>query len=232
MRRAVQESRRLCGPASGRGARYAAARRADDDGERLAEREAAGGGESSARRWRRSASPRRPGSASRRRRLSRPMRAATSISSRRITCSTRADSGSTCRPATAWRCSRTAKGSRRSPTREGGAAEPERRYADRFRENIQMTAGRKARGHGQRAGRVRDVGRRVSEAAGRRYRLGCPGSFTVKSASHTWAGPASMSTDFPKFDQGSLGRVPKLVRATDGQPVEGWKPRCARHRAS
>ena len=49
------------------------------------------------------------------------------------------------------------------------------------------------------------------------------GSFTVKSASHTWAGPASMSTDFPKFDQGSLGRVPKLVRATDGQPVEGME---------
>ena len=52
--------------------------------------------------------------------------------------------------------------------------------------------------------------------------LGCPGSFTVKSAAHTWAGPANMSTDFPKFEHAPLGRVPKLVRATDGQPAEGF----------
>ena len=58
------------------------------------------------------------------------------------------------------------------------------------------------------------------------------GSFTVKSASHTWAGPASMSTDFPKFDQGSLGRVPKWFGRPTGSRSKGWKPRCARHRAS
>ncbi|VWC41179.1 type IV secretion protein Rhs [Burkholderia lata] len=53
--------------------------------------------------------------------------------------------------------------------------------------------------------------------------LGCPGSFTVKSAGHSWQGPASMSTDMPKFDHAPLGRVPKLVRATDGQAVEGMQ---------
>lgn len=51
--------------------------------------------------------------------------------------------------------------------------------------------------------------------------LGCPGTFTVKSAGHSWQGPASMGTDMPKFDHAPLGRVPKLVRATDGQAVEG-----------
>lgn len=51
--------------------------------------------------------------------------------------------------------------------------------------------------------------------------LGCPGSFTVKSAGHNWDGPASMSADMPKFDHAPLGRVPKLVRATDGQPAAG-----------
>ena len=52
--------------------------------------------------------------------------------------------------------------------------------------------------------------------------LGCPGKFTVKSAGHSWQGPASMSTDMPKFDHAPLGRVPKLVRASDGNPIEGY----------
>ncbi|MDF3095307.1 DUF2345 domain-containing protein [Burkholderia semiarida] len=52
--------------------------------------------------------------------------------------------------------------------------------------------------------------------------LGCPGNFTVKSAGHSWQGPASMSTDMPKFDHAPLGRVPKLVRASDGNPIEGY----------
>ncbi|WP_322095668.1 type VI secretion system Vgr family protein [Paraburkholderia bannensis] len=53
--------------------------------------------------------------------------------------------------------------------------------------------------------------------------LGCPGSFTVKAAGHTWAGPASMSADMPKFDHAPLGRVPQLVRATDGQAASGYE---------
>lgn len=90
--------------------------------------------------------------------------------------------------------------------------------------NIQMTAG-----GGKLAGMASEQvvfvtsGGAYLKLQGGDIELGCPGSFTVKSASHTWVGPASMSTDFPKFDQGSLGRVPKLVRATDGQPVEGME---------
>ncbi|MCP1121263.1 type VI secretion system Vgr family protein [Robbsia andropogonis] len=52
--------------------------------------------------------------------------------------------------------------------------------------------------------------------------LGCPGSFTVKSASHTWGDAASMSTDMPHFGSAMLGRVPTLVRATDGQAATGF----------
>lgn len=52
--------------------------------------------------------------------------------------------------------------------------------------------------------------------------LGCPGKFTVKSAGHSWQGPASMSADMPKFDKEPLGAIPKLVRASDGQPIEGF----------
>lgn len=52
--------------------------------------------------------------------------------------------------------------------------------------------------------------------------LGCPGTFTVKSAGHSWDGPASMSADMPKFDHAALGRVPKLVRATDGNAAAGF----------
>ncbi|WP_246024862.1 type VI secretion system Vgr family protein [Paraburkholderia dinghuensis] len=53
--------------------------------------------------------------------------------------------------------------------------------------------------------------------------LGCPGNFTVKSAGHTWGGAASMSTGMPKFDDAPLGRVPQLVRATDGQAASGYQ---------
>jgi type VI secretion system secreted protein VgrG len=56
---------------------------------------------------------------------------------------------------------------------------------------------------------------------GENIELGCPGSFTVKSAEHHWDGPASMSADLPKFDHAPLGRVPKLVRASDGQGAVG-----------
>nr|WP_242538440.1 type VI secretion system Vgr family protein [Trinickia acidisoli] len=58
---------------------------------------------------------------------------------------------------------------------------------------------------------------------GANIELGCPGSFTVKSAGHAWSGPASMSADMPKFDAGSMGRIPQLVRVSDGAPVEGYR---------
>ncbi len=52
--------------------------------------------------------------------------------------------------------------------------------------------------------------------------LGCPGNFVVKAAGHQWSGAASMSADLPTFDNAPLGRVPKLVRASDGRPVTGY----------
>ena len=56
---------------------------------------------------------------------------------------------------------------------------------------------------------------------GENIELGCPGIFTVKSAGHHWDGPASMSADLPTFDHTPLGRVPKLVRASDGEGAVG-----------
>ncbi|MBW8828386.1 MAG: hypothetical protein JF606_02925 [Burkholderiales bacterium] len=32
-----------------------------------------------------------------------------------------------------------------------------------------------------------------------------------------------MSTDFPTFSEGDLGRAPRLLRPADGGPVEGMK---------
>ncbi|RKU04174.1 type VI secretion system tip protein VgrG [Burkholderia sp. Nafp2/4-1b] len=60
--------------------------------------------------------------------------------------------------------------------------------------------------------------------------LGCPGTFAVKSAGHAWDGPASMTADMPAFGQGTLGRVPKLVRASDGNAAAGFDGRI--HKAS
>ncbi|RQS31125.1 type VI secretion system tip protein VgrG [Burkholderia sp. Bp8992] len=53
--------------------------------------------------------------------------------------------------------------------------------------------------------------------------LGCPGKFIVKSDGHAWGGPASMSVDLPAFDQRTLGRVPKLIRPTDGNAAPGFE---------
>ncbi len=52
--------------------------------------------------------------------------------------------------------------------------------------------------------------------------LGCPGTFTVKSAGHAWDGPASMSVDMPSFGQDALDRVPKLIRSSDGNAAPGF----------
>jgi type VI secretion system secreted protein VgrG len=90
--------------------------------------------------------------------------------------------------------------------------------------NIQMTAA-----GGKLAGMASDQvvfvtsGGAYLKLQGGDIELGCPGSFTVKSAGHTWSGPASMGTDMPKFDHAPLGRVPKLVRASDGQAVKGYE---------
>lgn len=51
--------------------------------------------------------------------------------------------------------------------------------------------------------------------------VGGPGSMTIKTDGHHWEGPANASTDLPTFGKSDFGRVPQLVRATDGEPVEG-----------
>lgn len=53
--------------------------------------------------------------------------------------------------------------------------------------------------------------------------IGGPGSFTVKTASHSWMGAASMSTDLPRFEKAPLGREFKLVRASDGKELAGYQ---------
>ena len=53
--------------------------------------------------------------------------------------------------------------------------------------------------------------------------VGGPGPMTIKTDGHHWNGPASASTEMPTFGAGDFGRVPQLVRATDGKPVEGVK---------
>ncbi|MGW8394485.1 type VI secretion system Vgr family protein [Pseudoduganella sp. HUAS MS19] len=53
--------------------------------------------------------------------------------------------------------------------------------------------------------------------------IGGPGPLTVKTDGHHWNGPASAATELPKFESGDFGRVPRLLRATDGKPVEGMQ---------
>jgi len=53
--------------------------------------------------------------------------------------------------------------------------------------------------------------------------LGGPGALTVKTDGHHWNGPASASTEMPKFEAGDFKRTPRLLRPTDGKPVEGVK---------
>lgn len=53
--------------------------------------------------------------------------------------------------------------------------------------------------------------------------VGGSGPLTVKTNGHNWDGPASGSADFPTFGEGKLARTPRLLRASDGKPVEGMK---------
>ncbi len=53
--------------------------------------------------------------------------------------------------------------------------------------------------------------------------LGGPGPLTVKTDGHHWNGPASANTEMPKFAAGDFSRIPRLLRPTDGKPVEGMK---------
>lgn len=58
--------------------------------------------------------------------------------------------------------------------------------------------------------------------------LGGPGALTVKTDGHHWNGPASGKAELPTFAAGDFGRIPRLLRATDGKPVEGMQLHVAR----
>jgi type VI secretion system secreted protein VgrG len=53
--------------------------------------------------------------------------------------------------------------------------------------------------------------------------IGGPEAMTIKTDGHHWNGPASGKTELPTFSAGEFGRIPRLLRATDGKPVEGMK---------
>jgi type VI secretion system secreted protein VgrG len=58
---------------------------------------------------------------------------------------------------------------------------------------------------------------------GKTVEIGAPGAITIKTDGHHWCGPASGKTELPTFDAGEFVRTPRLLRATDGKPVEGMQ---------
>jgi len=50
--------------------------------------------------------------------------------------------------------------------------------------------------------------------------IGGPGPMQVKTAGHHWDGPASKQAELPTFSEGTFSRTPRLLRASDGQPVK------------
>jgi type VI secretion system secreted protein VgrG len=50
--------------------------------------------------------------------------------------------------------------------------------------------------------------------------IGGPGPMQIKTAGHHWDGPASKSAELPTFGEGNFARTPRLLRGSDGQPVE------------
>lgn len=70
----------------------------------------------------------------------------------------------------------------------------------------------------------------VKNAAGAYIKLDGPGPevggsgpLTVKTNGHHWDGPASDGAGAPSFGEGALARTPRLLRASDGKPVEGMR---------
>ena len=53
--------------------------------------------------------------------------------------------------------------------------------------------------------------------------MGSNNPLFVKTNGHNWLGPATVQGDMPKFDEGDLGRAPRLLSPTDGNPVEGME---------
>jgi type VI secretion system secreted protein VgrG len=62
--------------------------------------------------------------------------------------------------------------------------------------------------------------------------IGGPGALHVKTDGHYWDGPASNAAELPSFGEGNLGRTPRLLRPTDGKPVEGMQVHVEREGAA
>ena len=58
---------------------------------------------------------------------------------------------------------------------------------------------------------------------GGKVKIGGSEPLDVNTDGHNWNGPATMSGDLPTFSDGDLGRVPRLLRPTDGKPASGIK---------
>lgn len=86
---------------------------------------------------------------------------------------------------------------------------------------IRLTAGTRLVGMAQDEITFMTNGGAYLKLSGGAVELGGPGALTVKTDGHHWNGPGSMRAELPAFSEGDLGRVPRLVRATDGLPVEG-----------
>lgn len=60
--------------------------------------------------------------------------------------------------------------------------------------------------------------------------IGGPGAITIRTAGHHWDGPASGKTELPTFGKDDFSRIPRLLRASDGKPVEGMQLEVTRSR--
>ena len=86
---------------------------------------------------------------------------------------------------------------------------------------IRLTAGTRLVGMAQDEITFMTTGGAYLKLSGGAVELGGPGALTIKTDGHHWNGPGSMKAELPVFSEGDLGRVPQLVRANDGMPVEG-----------
>ena len=93
-------------------------------------------------------------------------------------------------------------------------------HADAAKE-VRLTAGTRLVGMAQDEITLMTTGGAYLKLSGGTVELGGPGALTIKTDGHHWNGPASQKAQLPTFDAGDLGRVPRLVRASDGLPVEG-----------
>lgn len=87
--------------------------------------------------------------------------------------------------------------------------------------DIRLTAGTRLVGMAQDEITFMTAGGAYLKLSGGAVELGGPGALTVKTDGHHWNGPGSMKAALPTFGEGELGRVPRLLRPTDGLPVEG-----------